>query len=124
MAYSIDADLEKFEKRILELSSDGDWSEKHDLTKEDIDLRLKAKGIDASRLTVTGGEQLRRASCFRTLYHIFDELASMGSGAQGDRSEDYRKRFEEEFNLQLTVGLDSDEGTGAEFVSRSILLVR
>lgn len=124
MAYSKDSDLEKYEKRILELSSDGSWRKKHDFSAEDIDLRLRAKGIDPGKLTSSGKEQLKKSSCYRTLFHVFDELASMGSEIHADRRDEYEKRFEEEFGLQLVVGLDSDEDTGAEFTSRSIKLVR
>jgi hypothetical protein len=124
MAYSQDTDFAKYEKRVLDLSSSGEWTGKHDLAGEDIDLRLTAKGIDPAELTVEGKEQLKKASVFRALYLIFDELASMGSELHAARSESYGKRFKEEFDLQLSIGLDADADNGAEQGSISIELVR
>jgi len=77
--YSADTDLERYEKRVLELSIDGSWRTKHDLAKEDIDLMLKAKGVAVGELSSDGIAQLKKASCYCTLFYIFDELSSLGS---------------------------------------------
>jgi hypothetical protein len=122
--YSRDSDFERYEKRALELSVTGEWRKKHDMAAEDIDLRLKAKGIDPAYVTLAGKEQLRKASVYRALYHVFDEVASMGSEIHTKRRDDYEKKFDEEFELQITVGIDTDTDTGAAHASRTVLLVR
>jgi len=122
--YSSDRDLERYEKRVLELSVDGSWRTKHDLAKEDIDLMLKGKGVDIEGLTDEGRAQLKKAACYCTLFYIFDELSSLGSEFHAARRDDYKKRFVDEINNQLAIGVDTGGGEATVFNSGTIRLRR
>jgi hypothetical protein len=58
------------------------------------------------------------------LFYIFDELSSLGSEFHSARRDDYKKRFVDEINNQLSVGIDTLTGEATTFASGSIRLRR
>ncbi|OIP31088.1 hypothetical protein AUK22_01465 [bacterium CG2_30_54_10] len=103
--YSSDSDLVPYEGRVLSLSSVNSWAGKHDLAARDIDLRLRSRGVIVEDLTADGVTQLKTAAVFLTLALVFDELSLSGAESHHLKAQEYKKRFREELDLQLAVGL-------------------